>query len=38
MDYAVLEPETVFQMNRPLASDDGLSAHVPVGDWDGVYR
>jgi flavin reductase (DIM6/NTAB) family NADH-FMN oxidoreductase RutF len=38
MDYAVLEPETVFQMNRPLASDDGLSAHVPVGGWDGVYR
>ena len=38
MDYAVLTPEAVFAMNRPLASDDGLRARVPQGDWDGAYR
>jgi flavin reductase (DIM6/NTAB) family NADH-FMN oxidoreductase RutF len=38
MDYSVLLPEAVFRMNRPLASADGLSAEVPPGDWDGVYR
>ena len=38
MDYSVLTPEAMFRMNRPLASEDGLSAQVPAGDWDGVYR
>ncbi len=38
MDYSVLTPEAMFRMNRPLASDDGLSARVPAGEWDGVYR
>jgi flavin reductase (DIM6/NTAB) family NADH-FMN oxidoreductase RutF len=38
MDYAVLGPESMFTMNRPAASDDGLSAHVTPGAWDGVYR
>jgi len=38
MDYSVLSPEAMFRMNRPLASEDGLSAQVPAGDWDGVYR
>ena len=38
MDYSVLTPEVMFAMNRPLASADGLSAQVPPGDWDGVYR
>lgn len=38
MDYAVLEPETMFTMNRPLASEDGRSAQVVAGAWDGVYR
>jgi len=28
----------MFTMNRPLASDDGLSAQVAPGPWDGVYR
>lgn len=38
MDYSVLTPEVMFQMNRPLASEDGLSARIQDGDWDGVYR
>jgi flavin reductase (DIM6/NTAB) family NADH-FMN oxidoreductase RutF len=38
MDYSVLSPESMFTMNRPLASDDGLSASVEPGSWDGVYR
>ena len=38
MDYAVLTPEAMFTMNRPVASDDGLGASVVPGPWDGVYR
>ena len=38
MDYAVVTPETLFTMNRPEASDDGLTAQVQPGPWDGVYR
>ena len=38
MDYAVLTPEALFTMNRPLASDDGQQAIVTAGPWDGVYR
>ena len=38
MDYGVLTPETLFSMNRPTASADGLSADLKTGPWDGVYR
>ena len=38
MDYAVVTPETVFTLNRPIASADGLTADVVSGPWDGVYR
>lgn len=38
MDYAVLEPATVFSLNRPIASADGHSATLVPGPWDGVYR
>jgi len=38
MDYSVLAPDNMFTMNRPLASDDGRSAVVAPGPWDGVYR
>lgn len=37
MDYAVIAPEAVFTMNRPLATADGRSATLPAA-WDGVYR
>jgi len=38
MDFSVVSPESMFTLNRPLASDDGLSASVQPGPWDGVYR
>jgi len=38
MDYSVVTPESMFTLNRPTASDDGLTAQVQSGPWDGVYR
>jgi flavin reductase (DIM6/NTAB) family NADH-FMN oxidoreductase RutF len=38
MDYSVLSPESMFTLNRPVASGDGLGAHVVPGPWDGIYR
>ena len=38
MDYGVLSPESVFSLQRPLASADGQTAVTPTAQWDGVYR
>lgn len=38
MDYAVVTPESMFTLNRPSVSDDGRSASVQPGAWDGIYR
>lgn len=38
MDYSVVTPETMFALNRPQVGEDGRSASVPCGDWDGQYR
>lgn len=38
MDYAVVRPETVITLNRPIAAADKQSATVRPGPWDGVYR
>ena len=38
MEYGVLEPATIFELNRPVVSEDGSSVNVPDGAWDGVYR
>ncbi|HPU50908.1 MAG TPA: flavin reductase family protein [Burkholderiaceae bacterium] len=38
MDYSVLTPETVFSLNRPIATPDGQGANLVPGPWDGVYR
>ena len=38
MDYAVVTAETMFTLNRPTVSADGLNAQVVAGAWDGVYR
>ena len=38
MDYSVVTPESIFTMNRPIASDDGQGATLVSGAWDGVYR
>ncbi len=37
MDYGVLEPATVFELNRPAVDAQGGVA-VPDKPWDGVYR
>ena len=38
MDFSVVTPESIFSMNRPIATDDGHSATLVPGPWDGVYR
>jgi flavin reductase (DIM6/NTAB) family NADH-FMN oxidoreductase RutF len=38
MDFSVVTPESLFTLNRPTASADGLTASVQPGAWDGVYR
>jgi len=38
MDYSVVTPESMFSLNRPIASDDGQAAALVPGPWDGVYR
>ena len=38
MEYAVVTPETVFALNRPIASGDGQTASLVPGPWDGTYR
>jgi flavin reductase (DIM6/NTAB) family NADH-FMN oxidoreductase RutF len=38
MDYAVVTPESMFSLNRPIAGDDGRTAELVPGPWDGVYR
>jgi flavin reductase (DIM6/NTAB) family NADH-FMN oxidoreductase RutF len=38
MDYAVVTPEAMFTMNRPMATADGQGATLQPGPWDGVYR
>jgi flavin reductase (DIM6/NTAB) family NADH-FMN oxidoreductase RutF len=38
MDYSVVTPESMFTLNRPIASDDGRTAELVPGPWDGVYR
>lgn len=37
MEYAVVTPETTFELNRPIVKEDG-SVENPEGEWDGVYR
>ena len=38
MDYAVINAESIFSLNRPNVSADGKSAAVVPGQWDGAYR
>jgi hypothetical protein len=38
MDYSVVEPQSVFTLNRPVVSEDRQSASVQPGPWDGTYR
>jgi flavin reductase (DIM6/NTAB) family NADH-FMN oxidoreductase RutF len=38
MDYAYVNRDNTFSMNRPMASEDRKTATVQPGSWDGVYR
>ena len=38
MDYAVVNQQTLFTLNRPQVGEDGDSATLVPGPWDGVYR
>jgi hypothetical protein len=40
MEYATLTPESVFTLDRPMPSADGLSAEAcpAPASWDGTYR
>ena len=38
MDYSVVNGESIFSLNRPNVSQDGRSADVTPGEWDGAYR
>ena len=37
MDYAVVDESNMFSLNRPVAAEDGLSATLNAGPWDGKY-
>ena len=37
MDYAVVDESNTFSLNRPVALEDGLSATLDAGPWNGKY-
>ncbi|MDA0237902.1 MAG: flavin reductase family protein [Proteobacteria bacterium] len=37
MDYCHVTPENTFSLNRPKVSEDGRSAYLKPGAWDGKY-
>jgi flavin reductase (DIM6/NTAB) family NADH-FMN oxidoreductase RutF len=38
MQYAVVTPETVFDLNRPSVAEDGSISSPEAASWDGTYR
>lgn len=38
MDYAVVNQQSLFTLNRPQVAEGGESATLVPGPWDGVYR
>ena len=38
MDYAVVNADNMFSLNRPDVAEDGKTATLKSGPWDGVYR
>lgn len=38
MDYAVVNAENMFSLNRPDVNEDGKTASLKSGPWDGVYK
>ena len=37
MEYAVVNPESVFTLNRPEMNPDGTVANAQPERWDGTY-
>ena len=37
MDYAVVDESNMFSLNRPVTTEDGLSATLNAGPWSGKY-
>lgn len=37
MDYAVIDETNMFSLNRPVTAEDGMSATLNAGAWDGKY-
>lgn len=38
MDYSFVDAETMFTLNRPQVENDGTTATLIPGPWDGIYR
>ena len=38
MDYAEINATNVFSLNRPKVSEDGKSATLTAGPWNGKYE
>ena len=37
MEYAVVNPDTMFTLNRPVVADDGTVSNTSREKWDGTY-
>ena len=38
MDYSVVNADSMFSLNRPDVAEDGKTATLKSGPWDGAYR
>jgi len=38
MDYAVINENNMFELNRPAVAEDGKTATLDTTPWDGKYR
>ncbi len=38
MDYAVINADNMFSLNRPEVNEDGTTATLKSGPWDGTYK
>jgi len=38
MDYSVVSADNMFSLNRPDVAEDGKTATLKSGPWDGAYR
>jgi len=38
MDYSFVTSETMFTLNRPEVENNGTTATLIPGPWDGIFR